>query len=127
MEAGISKAGVRLLATRLGLGELADLPAAPCLASRVETGIRIEAASLQFIHQVERLLQRDLNPPVVRCRIRREAVVVELDPWTLAHLSGEDRRRLSQVILALPEAEALIVPQGLIRYEAYRVGSAFLR
>ena len=82
---------------------------------------------MQFIHQVERLLQRDLNPPVVRCRIRREAVVVELDPWTLAHLSGEDRRRLSQVILALPEAEALIVPQGLIRYEAYRVGSAFLR
>ena len=127
VEAGISKAGVRLLATRLGLGELADLPAAPCLASRVETGIRIEAASLRFIHQVERLMQRDLNPQVVRCRIRREAVVVELDPWTLAHFSGEDRRRLSQVILALPEAEAVIVPQGLIRYETYRVGSAFLR
>src|SRR5262249_8106519 len=74
VEAGILKAGVRLLAMRLGLGELADLPVAPCLASRVETGIRIEAASLRFIHQVERLLQRDLNPRVVRCRIRREAV-----------------------------------------------------
>jgi uncharacterized protein len=77
---GSQKPGVRLLATRLGLRELADLPAAPRLASRVETGIRIEAASLRFIHQVERLLQRDLNPPVVRRRIRREAVVVERDP-----------------------------------------------
>ena len=39
VEAEIDKAGVRALARHLGLGALAELPAAPCLSSRVETGI----------------------------------------------------------------------------------------
>jgi uncharacterized protein len=38
LEAGIDKRAVRLLARELGLGALSELPAAPCLSSRVETG-----------------------------------------------------------------------------------------
>jgi pyridinium-3,5-biscarboxylic acid mononucleotide sulfurtransferase len=126
VEAGIAKAGVRALAARLGLGNIADLPAAPCLASRVESGIRIEAATLRLVHRVEQFIAANLKPKVVRCRIRRGAIVIELDPQTLAHLSGEDENRLTQEILSLPDLQAAIPPRATIRYELYRVGSAFL-
>ena len=126
VEAGLAKAAVRALAARLGLGDVADLPAAPCLASRVETGIRIEAATLRLIHQVEQLIAARLNPKVVRCRIRRQTIVIELDPQTLAHLAGDDENRLTQEILSLPNAQVTIPPGSAVRYEQYRVGSAFL-
>jgi pyridinium-3,5-biscarboxylic acid mononucleotide sulfurtransferase len=126
VEAGLAKAGVRALAARLGLGNIADLPAAPCLASRVESGIRIEAATLRLIHRVEQLIAASLKPKVVRCRIRRSAIVIELDPQTLAQISSQDANRLTGEILSLPDAEAAIAPGTTIRYERYRVGSAFL-
>ena len=43
LEAEIDKRAVRSLARELGLGALSELPAAPCLSSRVETGIAIRA------------------------------------------------------------------------------------
>ncbi|WP_246689852.1 adenine nucleotide alpha hydrolase [Methylobacterium sp. WL116] len=54
VEAGLDKAAVRRLSRDLGLGAVAELPSAPCLSSRVETGIRIEPEVLAFIHAVER-------------------------------------------------------------------------
>jgi uncharacterized protein len=126
VEAGLAKAAVRALAARLGLGNIAELPAAPCLASRVETGIRIEAATLRLIHRVEQLIAANLKPKVARCRIRQQAIVVELDPETLAHLSVQDENRLTQDILSLPNAQETIPPGTTVRYERYRAGSAFL-
>jgi uncharacterized protein len=126
VEVGLAKAAVRGLAARLGLGHIADLPAAPCLASRVETGIRIEAATLRLVHRVEQLVAASLKPQVVRCRIRHEAIVIELDPQTLMHLAGHDQNRLSQAILSLPNAQVAIPPGTTVRYERYRIGSAFL-
>src|SRR5882757_3769226 len=41
VEVGIDKAAIRAISSDLGLRDLAELPAAPCLASRVETGIAI--------------------------------------------------------------------------------------
>ena len=43
VEFGYHKRDVRALAHQLGLDELGDLPASPCLASRVESGIAIDA------------------------------------------------------------------------------------
>src|SRR3954471_25073983 len=43
VEAEIDKATVRDIAHRHGLDDLAELPAQPCLSSRVETGIAIDA------------------------------------------------------------------------------------
>ncbi len=51
VEAAIDKRTVRALALELGLGALSDLPSAPCLSSRIETGIRIEAAVLAMVHR----------------------------------------------------------------------------
>ena len=53
VEAGIDKARVYALAAHLGLDDLERLPAQPCLASRVETGIAIAAEDLAFIDSVE--------------------------------------------------------------------------
>jgi uncharacterized protein len=35
VEAGIDKPAIRRIAARIGLGDIADLPAAPCLSSRI--------------------------------------------------------------------------------------------
>ena len=53
IEAGMGKSAVRALARKLGLGDIAELPAQPCLSSRVETGIAIDAQDLAFVETVE--------------------------------------------------------------------------
>ena len=83
VEAGIDKATVRRLAARLGLGAVADLPAAPCLASRIETGIRVEPELLALVHRAERVVADALAPRTVRARLRAAGLVIELDPDAL--------------------------------------------
>ncbi len=119
VEAGIDKAAVRALAASLGLGDLADLPSAPCLSSRIETGIRIEAPMLGLVHRAELLVGAALHPRTVRCRVRRAGVVVELDEATLARLAPARAESLAREIAALGVARP-------ISFAAYRVGSAFV-
>ncbi|MEM7044319.1 MAG: adenine nucleotide alpha hydrolase, partial [Pseudomonadota bacterium] len=123
VEAGIDKATVRRLAAHFGLDDLADLPAAPCLSSRIETGLRIDADLLPKIDRVERLLRERLAPETVRCRLRKDGVVIELDQPTLRALDATARRALAEEIADIvgkPDA-------GGIAFESYRRGSAFLR
>ena len=124
VEAGIGKAEVRRIAGVLGLGEIADLPAAPCLSSRVETGIRIEAATLAFIHQAERLVGAELRPRTVRCRVRAAGVVIELDADALASLDPPSGERLRARLAAMMAAADLRQP---LLFAPYRMGGAFLR
>jgi len=127
VEAGLTKQHVRAVARALGLHTVAELPASPCLSSRVETGIRIEASTLAFIHEVETLVSRTLSPATVRCRVRAAAVVIELDPATLALLSPERRRQLADEIDARQIGARSLRPEGLpIAFAEYRNGSAFL-
>jgi uncharacterized protein len=79
VDAGLGKADVYVLAARLGLDDLARLPAQPCLASRVETGIAISPEDLAFIDMVEtRLAARLGRESVLRCRVTHAGVVIEL-------------------------------------------------
>ena len=79
VDAAIAKADVYALASHLGLHDLQRLPAQPCLASRVETGIAIAAADLAFIDGVEMRLAAQLGrEAVVRCRVTHAGVVIEL-------------------------------------------------
>lgn len=123
LEAGMDKAAVRALARSLGLAEAAELPASPCLSSRVETGLAIDPQALAAIHRAETLLQAALKPRTVRCRIRAAGVVLELDAETLAGLEPHRREGLSAAVGALmPPA---VAARG-VRFEPYRTGSAFL-
>ena len=130
IESGIDKAGLRLIAAELGLDDLKDLPAAPCLSSRVTTGIGIDAKLLPLVDEAERgvwrLLDEQLEMTGVRCRILEAAVAIQIEapaPLDLAHP-------------ALAEAEAfvknLFVSRGYanqvlkVSVEPYKKGSAFL-
>lgn len=123
LEAGIDKQAVRALARELGLGDLAELPASPCLSSRVETAIAIDPETLKAIHAIERLIGKELAPETIRCRVRRTGVIIELDAQSLARIAPDRRSYLSDAIVALlPKALAA----GPIGFEAYRNGSAFV-
>jgi uncharacterized protein len=123
VEIGADKAMVRALARALGLGSVAELPAAPCLASRVETGIAIDAATLALVHASERLVGAAVAARTVRCRVRASGVVLELDA---AALDGIDTQRRDELARAVG---GLFADGGLARqvsFAPYRNGSAFL-
>lgn len=77
IDAGMDKSAVRALARHHGLTDVAELPAQPCLASRVETGISIDAADLAFIDSVEKRLSAQFALSDLRCRITGQGVWVE--------------------------------------------------
>jgi uncharacterized protein len=94
VDAGVDKAGVRRIAHAIGLDDLAELPAAPCLSSRIETGLAIDPSVLSLVNEVERHLTATIAPKAVRCRVRADRVVVELDEATLHRLGPIDRHRI---------------------------------
>jgi uncharacterized protein len=119
VEAGIDKSTVRALARRLELHDLAELPAAPCLSSRLATGIRVTAERLSLVHAIERLIARELAPETVRCRLFHDGVAIQLDPDGLARIQAAPAASLRQSIGQ--------IAGSAVRYEPYRMGSAFLR
>jgi uncharacterized protein len=120
VEAGMTKGAVRELARKLGLGDVAELPASPCLSSRIETGIAISLARLRFVEEAEGLLRAQFGTgAVVRCRIRSGGVVIELG----AGLEGEPE--LADEVGALARAHG--IAPAHVAFEPYVNGSAFLR
>ena len=124
VEVGIDKAGVRAIARHLELGEIAELPASPCLSSRIETGIAIDPDELALVHEVETFVGTRLGAPTVRCRIRRAGLVIELDEASLDQLAEAERSVLTAAVAAMARAHGGERP---IAFKPYRMGSAFLR
>jgi uncharacterized protein len=119
VDAGIDKTAVYRLAARLGLTDLASLPAQPCLASRVETGIAIDARDLAFVDAVERALADALGAEtVLRCRVTHRGVVVELGA------AGDDARDRARRIA---EAACAQERRPFAGMRPYLRGAAFLR
>ena len=121
VEAGVDKATIRTIARELGLGDLADIPASPCLSSRVETGIAIEAPMLRRIDAAENAV-RTFVPAraAVRCRVRAAGVVIEVDDEALESLSATTRGWIAFEV-------AKLFGGRQPSFEPYRNGSAFLR
>ncbi len=120
VEAGLGKSDIYALARHHRLADLAALPAQPCLASRIETGIAVDADDLRFIEAVEGELQGHLPAAAtLRCRITVRGVFIECAP--LPDAAGcrrlEDRAKRLCAAAGRPFA-------GL---RSYRRGSAFLR
>ena len=123
VEASIDKRGVRAIAASLGLHDLAELPAAPCLSSRVETGIRIEARFLEAIDDCEKELRALLSPRILRCRLRRDRIDVELDRGTLERLDESTRSAGARQVARRFARAGRPLP---VVFSGYRQGSAFL-
>lgn len=118
IEAGMDKAAIRSLARQQGLDGISDLPAQPCLASRIETGIAIQADDLGFVDLVETHLAKIVpSNATLRCRITRAGVVVEVgvevqESSSVTEMAGELCERHGRSFLG-------VIP--------YRRGSMFVR
>ena len=76
VEAQMTKAHIRALAQGRGRS-WHDLPAAPCLASRLYTGTAVTAELLRAVDRGEDMLRERAGVDVVRCRIKGDEVLVE--------------------------------------------------
>jgi uncharacterized protein len=117
VEADMDKAAVRALARELGLDEVAELPAQPCLASRVETGIAIDPADLAFIDLVETRLAAVIPAgTALRCRVTHAGIAIEVGD------EATDRTALATL------ADALCRDHGrpLVGVRPYRRGAMFV-
>ena len=125
IEAEIDKAEIRRLAPRYGIGQYSELPAAPCLASRVETGISIEPDELRSINAIELLIADKFAPKTVRCRLRQGTVTIEIDQKSLPEVQSniERNQALQTEIRRLLAARFQAYP---LNVTCYRTGSAFL-
>ncbi len=123
VEAGIDKETVRALARALGHPDLGDLPAQPCLSSRIETGLSIQPAILAVIDAAERFVAGHLAPDVVRCRVRRDGICIELDAGCLDRLDQGERAVLERDIGAMFAGAGL---DHAVAFAPYRMGSAFV-
>lgn len=124
VEAGIGKSTIRELAHIYGLPEFSELPASPCLSSRVETGITIQPEELKSINAIESFIAKRFECKTIRCRLRAEQVVIEADEMALKAISEamdstdfalQVRTHLSERFKFLP-----------ISLANYKVGSAFI-
>ncbi len=130
VDAGIDKPALREIARSLGLHDLHALPAAPCLSSRITTGIAIDANLLPVINEVEQVLWDQLEDQLslagVRCRVRPQQVVIELDTAEAIRPDADYAARAMHI------TEQLFRKNGYDHYcdsiviEPYRRGSAFL-
>ena len=119
VEAEMTKAEVRALARRLGLADIAELPAQPCLASRVETGIAIDAGDLAFVESTERRLAAVATKgATLRCRITHGGVVLELGDDALTR-----QAELTKIVAALCAETG----RRFAGVRAYNRGSMFVR
>lgn len=120
VEAGLAKTDIYALARRHGLDDLADLPAQPCLASRIETGLAIDADSLRFIEEVENDLETWLpGRAPLRCRVTAAGVFIECGDMPDGAVMRRITARLETLCGDTGRTFAGIRP--------YRRGSAFLR
>jgi uncharacterized protein len=117
LEAGFSKEDVRALSREMGL-ETWDIPAGPCLASRVPYSQKITPEKLEAIEEAEAWLA-GLGFRDVRVRYTEPTTArIEVRPEQLARLAEPDLRE--RVVLRLKELGFLYIALDL---EGYRTGS----
>ena len=128
VDLGISKSGLRAIAAELLLTDLQELPAAPCLSSRVTTGIAIDPELLPVVDEVEQEVGRRVSQThqlhAVRCRIRQREVGLQIDssPSLDAMIKAELIACVQEIFSVRGYAEQVTH----VVVEPYRMGSAFL-
>ncbi len=123
VEAQIDKNTIRTIARYYELNDLSDLPASPCLASRVETGVYINPKQLDLINRVETMLRSKINTENIRCRLQSQKIVIEVDAQQLnstqsaliESLITDTKKMIGDVGLTLP-----------VQLAPYQRGSAFV-
>ncbi len=86
-EAGLTKAQVRSWAAELGIS-VASRPSAPCLATRLPYGARIDKSLLKRIGQGEEAL-REMGLKNIRIRVHGETLRLETDVESFGQILGQ--------------------------------------
>ena len=120
VEAGYHKKQIRELAHELGLHEVGELPASPCLSSRIETGISIDPIILPLVDDVEEYIRNKYKVETVRCRIRHEGVVIELGKKI------SDQETCKQILEFTKKHFKSAGYNYQVTLDSYQMGSAFL-
>jgi uncharacterized protein len=124
VDVGISKQNIRDIANYLSLFDISDLPASPCLSSRVETGISIDAAKLAIIDEIENTIRKMVITRNVRLRFREYGASVEIDEKVLKELTNETKNGLLRVV---DKKLKQCGYQCAVNIRPYNMGSAFRR
>lgn len=121
LEADIDKAGIRAIARQL-LMPFAELPASPCLASRLYTGTRVTRERLRAVEESEAALRRATGIEVLRCRIREDRMYIEVGNGDRAKITGVMLDKVARIAAqcGLPLSDIRLDP------EPYRPGRAFV-
>ena len=122
VEAGVDKKLIRSIATEFGLGELSNLPAQPCLSSRIETGISIDVNDLRFVHKVETALEELLGRGDIRCRVANDGIVAQVSN-DLGVFDNETKYLQVESLLKRLCGEH---DRKFLKIAPYSMGSAFL-
>lgn len=113
-EAGLSKEDVRGLSRDMGLPTW-DLPASPCLASRVAYGMPVTVDVLRRVERAEAGVRR-LGFREFRVRHLNGTARVEIAPEEMKRLSvAETRRAIEEAVGAAGYRQVVIDPQGYRR------------
>ncbi|MCM8775414.1 MAG: ATPase [Candidatus Omnitrophica bacterium] len=95
IEAEICKDEIRAICRIMGL-PFAELPASPCLSSRIYTGTEVTPERLRMVEALENELRKRAGIQVVRCRVRGHEVLIEVtqkDRWKLDRIFMEAFRK----------------------------------
>ena len=123
IEARIGKQTLRGIARSLGLGDVAELPASPCLSSRIETAIVIEPDMLELVHSIETYVKQTIAASTVRCRVRDDGMVIELDIAGLDAMCTLEEAKIRSAARRFMDGTDSHYD---LRFETYRNGSAFI-
>ena len=122
-EAGLTKEDVRALSRELGL-PTADLPASPCLSSRLPYGTPVTLEALRRVERAEAAV-RALGFRELRVRHLGEAARVEIAREEMGRLADATlRAAIEQAVRSAGYAQATVDPEGYRRgrmNEALRV------
>ena len=123
VDLAINKAMIRQIADYFALDDLKDLPASPCLASRIETGIKINTHALQLVDHIESMVKKTLHIDMVRFRIKKSALEVQLAAEYLQTINETTKNDLISAIQQQLPAEFVVLPLNIT---SYHKGSAFV-
>jgi uncharacterized protein len=122
VEAGVTKDGIRALAGSRGR-DWHDLPAAPCLASRLYTGTPVTPELLRAVETGEQRLRERTGLAVVRCRVRGSEARIEVAERDRARVTPDVVDEVARVMRdAAPGIRGAVLDD-----QPYAPGRAFVR
>ncbi len=120
VEAGMGKSDIRSLARSLNLS-FADLPASPCLSSRLYTDTRVTPERLAAVHFTEGKVKEMTGIRVVRARLKGDHMLIEVPSADQSALSDSVLQQLRRDVLA----RYTFIESLELDPEPYRAGRSF--